>query len=105
MVDIVVKRDGGNHPGDDIIEPLFGNSRAAALSRGRAELDARAGGKIETRIEVPFERGRRSGQLIEAHDPDSGTLYRGKIIEIRIAASLPVLTHSLTLERKGGFAV
>ena len=39
MIDIIVQRAAGDRPGSDIVEPLLG-SVPAALSRGRAEIDA-----------------------------------------------------------------
>ena len=47
-ITIEVLRGSGDRPGGEISEPLIGNSREAAIARGRAELDATAQQIIST---------------------------------------------------------
>lgn len=82
MVHIVVKRGAGQHPGEEIVDPLL-STVPAALSRGRAELDRQGSGAQEVTLTVPFIAGRRHGQTEAVHDIQSGRVYTGKITGLR----------------------
>jgi hypothetical protein len=98
MVDLTVIRGAGAHPGEDIVDPLV-TTVPCALSRGRAELDARASGATLVTITTAYVAGRRLGQLIEAHDVESGVVYRGKIVGLAHRLESPARTTEVTLER------
>lgn len=99
-VSIEVYRGAGDRPGGEIVEPLLGNSTAAALSRGRAELDASAHPRMTTQLELVAPRlDLRLGDLIAVSDPAQGREWRGKIVGIQHASAPGTAPTTLTLER------
>lgn len=82
-MDIYVHRYTGNTPGDDIIEPLLGESIAAALARGRNELDTQAEGVQSTNITGRYVSAARLGLLVAFDDVDVGGTVKAKITGIR----------------------
>lgn len=90
-MDIVVIRGEGDHPGDDIVEPLLSDVNAA-LSRGRAELDQGALAD-EQELEISFQDV-RLGQLIQIADSSLGN-WKGKIT---------AMSHSVTFDDDGNLS-
>ena len=83
-VTVEVYRGAGDRTGAEISEPLLGSSTAAALSRGRAELDASAHPRLTTTLELVAPRlDLRLGELIAVSDPAQGREWRGKIVGIK----------------------
>lgn len=85
MVDLVVRRNGGANPGDDIVDPLIA-SDAVAIARGRNELDARAQGFTPVTLRVLQRSGLQPGQLMESNDSYQGKSYRAKIKRVTYRA-------------------
>lgn len=80
MISIVVQRGEGDLPGEDIVEPLL-TSIPAALSRGRAELDAgEDAGRVS--IECRYQVTARPGQLIRIVDARQGESWLGQIVAV-----------------------
>lgn len=79
MVDLVCIRGEGDHPGQDLIEPLLSDI-SAALERGRVELDEGALAD-EISIETPV-LDRRLGEIVQVADSMLGT-WRGKITSVK----------------------
>lgn len=88
MVDIVVVRGEGTSPGDDISEPLL-TDLAAALSRGRAELDQ--GALADAPALTIKLRDVRLGDIVEVDDSALG-IWRGKVTSVG---------HSVTVDNDG----
>ena len=88
MVDIVVIRGEGTSPGDDIRDVLL-TDLAAALSRGRAELDQGALADAPV-LEVRL-RDVRLGQTIQVDDAALG-VWRGKVTGV---------VHSIRVDDSG----
>ena len=84
MIDVTVVRFTGDKPGEDIIDPLL-STEAAAIARGRAELNKRSLSEQRRIYDVDFRTGIRKGQVVEVFDEAAGKLVRGKISEIQIA--------------------
>ena len=78
MTDLVVVRFLGDKEGDDIVDELL-STDAAALSRGRAELDLRSTAQVDRTVRVPYEIGIELGQTVEVTDELQGQTYIGKI--------------------------
>lgn len=77
-MDILCIRGMGDHPGEDIVEPLL-SEIAPALSRGRAELDQ---GTLSDQQELTvILHDYRLGSLMEVDDSELG-LWKGKIIGV-----------------------
>lgn len=87
MTDLVVVRFLGDKEGDDIVDELLATD-AAALSRGRAELDLRATAPVERTIRVPYEAGIELGQTAEVTDELQGETYIGKIDSLNYSSQL-----------------
>ena len=81
MTDVVVIRGLGDRPGDDIVEPLLATT-AAALSRGRAEMDSRSTAQSEKQVTIPYTAGLRNGMTVQISDILQGATYIGKITAI-----------------------
>lgn len=90
-MDIVCIRGDGDHPGDDITESLL-SSVAAALSRGRAELDDGALSDQQS-IETPL-LDLRLGQTLAVDDSVLGH-WQGKITS---------LSHSVSIDDQGNLS-
>ena len=101
MTDIIVQRGGGTHRGDDIIDPLL-CTEAAAIERGRVEIDAATQSSIE-RIEHEYTAGAMPGDLIVFADAWRGKPWRGKVTGVRhrieLTSDAPVLMTELTVEK------
>ena len=97
-IDIIVIRDPGDRCGEDIIEPLLG-SQAAAINRGRNELDDKAHPKTPVRVQSLFRTGVRSGQLAEVHNELEGTVARGKITSIQHTVSGGSAVTEVTVDK------
>lgn len=102
MTDLVVVRFLGDKEGDDIVEALL-STDAAALSRGRAELDNRATAKLERRIDVPYEAGLELGELAEVTDQLQGETYKGKIIALDYKMELAEAVVEIRMEVNSAF--
>ena len=99
-VTVEVYRGPGDRPGAEIVEPLLGSSTAAALSRGRAGLDASAHPRLETTLELVAPRlDLHLGDLIAVSDPAQGHEWRGKIVGIQHATAPGTAPTTLTVER------
>jgi len=96
-VDIIVQRGTGDHPGEDIIDPLI-SEISVALSRGQVEIDKVAKG-IPVTLSVRFRSGIRTGQLIEVVDSLQGAAWRGKITGVEHGVEGPVLLSTLQVVR------
>lgn len=83
MVDIIVRRNGGTRPGDDIIDPLIATD-AVAVQRGRNELDERARAFTPVTATIINRTGLLPGQLAEVNDSYQGRSYRAKIKGVRL---------------------
>ncbi len=102
MVDLVVIRGAGDRQGDDIVEALL-STTAAALNRGRNELDRRATGKDSLTYTVVFRTGILLGQLVEVDDILLGASFRAKVTAVRHIINQTSATTQLTLERLSRF--
>lgn len=81
MVDLIVRRNSGASPGDDIVDPLIA-SDAVALVRGRNELDASAQGYTPVTLRVMQRPGLQPGQMHEVHDSYQGKSYRARVTRV-----------------------
>lgn len=102
MVDIVVIRGAGDKQGDDIVDALL-STTAAAINRGRNELDRRSTGKDSLTYTVIFRTGLLLGQLVEVDDILLGASFRAKVTGIRHVINQTSATTQLTLERLSRF--
>lgn len=66
MITIIVERSPADRTGDDIVEPLL-TSEAAALERGRNEIDASATDRTVVTVTGPHRRWVQAGSLVEYH--------------------------------------
>lgn len=98
-VSIEVYRGAGENRGDDIVEPLLGDSVVAALARGRAEMDDSARPRSSVTLTTPFLPHARSGLLVEVPDPLSGTTWRGRIVGVQHKIDPPTRITELRVER------
>lgn len=96
MTDLIVIRFLGDKEGDDIIDELL-STDAAALSRGRAELDQRATAQVERVVTVPYEAGVELGQTVQISDTLQGQTYIGKVTGLDYANELASALLSVTL--------
>lgn len=101
-IDIIVIRGPGDRQGDDIVDGLITTS-AAAINRGRNELDRRATGKDNLTYTVVFRTGLLLGQLVEVDDILLGASFRAKVTAIRHVISQTNATTQLSLERLSKF--
>jgi hypothetical protein len=90
-MDITVIRGEGDHPGDDVVDPLMA-TLDAALSRGRAELDEGALSDQQELTTVMTDL--RLGQTIEVDDAVLGR-WRGKLTS---------LSHSVQVDDQGNLS-
>ncbi|MBF0612589.1 MAG: hypothetical protein HQL55_15810 [Magnetococcales bacterium] len=95
--EIVCQRGQGDHPGEDISDPLLATTQAK-LSRGRAEIDA-GEALQEISITCIHRPGILPGHLVEVHDALMGQTWRGKITSVSHAAEGPKLTTALEILR------
>lgn len=102
MVDIIVRRNGGHNPGDDIVDPLIATV-AIALVRGRNELDARAAGKSPVILGAVPRAGLLPGQVIEVNDALQGRTYRARIVSVSYRKVLARSRCVLSVERVSEF--
>ena len=96
MTDLVVVRFLGDKDGDDIVEELL-STDAAALSRGRAEMDLRSTAQVEKTVDVVYTAGLENGQTVEISDELQGETYIGKIIGLDYSMALASAIISVTL--------
>lgn len=96
MLDITVQREAGDVPSTDLVEPLLG-SVPAALSRGRAEIDA-AHSVYKLKLTTTFQGLVRLGQLVDVEDSLRGHISRGKVVGIEHVAAEGALLSHLDLE-------
>ena len=81
-MNIVTYRYSGNVAAPTIVEPLLGESIAAALQRGRNELDVRAEGLQTSSTVTRYLAGLELGKLVSFDDTDKGTVEIGKVVGI-----------------------
>ncbi len=94
---IEVYRGSGLVQGPDVTDPLIG-SELCALSRGRAELDARAHARTRVALTILHRPGLRLGQIVRA-SVFGEPWWSGMITGIRhVLDGGRVLTH-LTLDK------
>lgn len=99
-ISVEVYRGHGNRRGDEVSDPLIGDSLPAALARGRGELDASASARITTTLELVAPRmDLRLGDLVAVTDAAQGQSWRGKIVGIQHTCSLGAAPTTLTIER------
>lgn len=97
---IEVYRGAGDRPGDAIRDDLLGDSLAAAIARGRGELDAHAQAHITSSLELVAPRlDLRLGDLIAVADPEQGAPWRGKIVGIKHQMTLGQPPTTISVER------
>lgn len=96
MTDLVVVRFLGDKEGDDIIDELL-STDAAALSRGRAELDFQSTAQVQRSLEIPYEAGLSNGQMVEVTDELQGETYYGKITGLDYRNELAQATVVMSL--------
>jgi len=100
MISIVVYRGAGDRDGGEISAPLLGDSLLAAMSRGRAELDASAHQRQQTTLELVEPRlDLVLGQLIAVSDPAQGERWIGKIVGIAHSPLAGESPTTITVER------
>lgn len=77
MISITAIRGAGDHPGDDIVEPLL-STQAAALERARVELDK---GALQSpiRIECRYQSALEAGDLVQVSDAALGEVYKATV--------------------------
>ena len=94
--EIICQRGAGDHPGEDISDPLLADT-LAKLSRGRAEIDS---GEVlqEVSLTCLHRPGLLPGHLVEVHDALMGQTWRGKVTGVTHAAG-PRLTTTLEILR------
>jgi len=98
-IEIEAARNTGTHRAQDIIDPLIG-SIPCALSRAKAELDARANRITIITLSVIPNANYRNGQLIEIRDANQGRPWKGKITAIRHRQPTPATPETeLTIAR------
>lgn len=99
-ITIEVLRAPGDRHGGEINEPLIGESRAAAIARGQAELDTSAQQTIATTLELIRPRlDLTLGALIRASDPTQGATWTGRIVGIQHDGSAGAVPTTITVER------
>jgi len=96
VTDLIVVRFLGDKEGDDIVDELLATD-AAALSRGRAELDLRSTAQSERTIRVPYQAGLETGQTIEVTDELQGSTYLGKITGLQYSRELASAEVEITM--------
>jgi len=66
MISIIVERSPADRTGPDIVDPLL-TSDAAALERGRVEIDANGSDRNLVTVSGPHRRWIKPGTLMEYH--------------------------------------
>lgn len=104
MIDIIVIRCAGTHPGEDVVDALITNT-SVALERGRHEINENSGTRPTT-LHTKYRSGVRLGQMVEVHDALQGRVWRGKIAGISHKARGASLFTDLDIvrPREGGCA-
>ncbi len=102
MIDLIVQRAPADLQGNDIVDPLLA-TQAAALRRGRNELDAKATAKTENRYQIIYRSGIRGGQLVQVIDDFRGTSFKAKVIGIHHNVSGGQAVSDLTIEKVSDF--
>jgi hypothetical protein len=94
---IEVYRGLGTREGAPVIEPLLSDD--ALIQRGTAEMDANAHAFNRVEMDVVFRPGIRLGDLVEASDPSTASVYRAKVTGIQITVSEAAIEMRLNLEQ------
>lgn len=97
MIDIIVQRDAGDRPGEDVVDGLLG-SLPAAIARGRAELDEQARLLQPVTAETLFRVGLRLGHTVRFQDELRGT-WTGKLSRITHRGVRGKVTTTLGFKR------
>lgn len=102
MIDIIVIRCSGDHPGEDVIDPLI-TSVGVALARGRYEINEHSGMR-PTKLRTAYRDTVRLGDIVEVHDALQGASWRGKVSGISHKSIGPSLYTDLDIlrPREGG---
>ena len=97
-IDITVLRGVGLVQGDDIVDPLL-STLAAALARGRHELNETSTGLVDRDLEVPFTAGIEVGEIAHIVDDFLVEEYVGRIenIDISVKSNPPSAVMQLKL--------
>lgn len=66
MISIIAERSPADRTGDDIVDPLL-TSEAAALERGRNEIDAGSTDRSLVTVNGPHRRWIQPGALVKCH--------------------------------------
>ncbi|MFC7422046.1 hypothetical protein ACFQNF_19490 [Iodobacter arcticus] len=96
MIEATVQRGAGDVLGKEIIDPLIGSVQAA-ISRGRAEIDASCSVR-KLRLTTTYQACVRIGQLLDVKDSLRGHIARGKVVGIEHIASEGMLLSHLDVE-------
>ncbi len=102
MIDLIVQRSPADSQGNDIVDSLL-TTQAAALRRGRNELDAKATAKTENRYQIIYRSGIRGGQLVQVIDDFRGTSFKAKVIGIHHSVSGGQALTDITIEKVSDF--
>jgi len=97
VIDIIVIRNDGDRPGDDVVDGLIG-SLPVALARGQAELDERGQRMKDQTIEGVHRDGVRLGQLLRVNDAVHGS-FASKSTGIAHRAQGGRVTSTLQVRR------
>ncbi|MGD9948920.1 MAG: hypothetical protein AB7U29_10630 [Desulfobulbus sp.] len=101
MISIIVERAPADRTGDDIVDPLL-TTEAAALERGRNEIDAQCSDRTIVSVSGPHRRWIQPGSLVEYHGRRStwsGIITRCAITVNRDGDNFTV-DRSLEMERE-----
>lgn len=101
-ISIIVRRGTGQHPGQDIFDPLI-STTAVALARGRNELDEQGSGLQPVELTIPFRPGLRNGQVVRVEEELFGTHWYGKIVSLSHSVQAGEITATLQLRRPTDF--
>lgn len=100
MISIIVERPPANRTGPDITDPLL-VTEAAALERGRTEIDANCSDRATVSVSGPHRRWVRPGALVEFHGRRS--TWRGIVTRCALTITRDgdnfTATRSLEIER------
>lgn len=80
MIDIIVQRDDGDFPGEDVQDPLL-CELSVALQRGRNLIDSNSRLQ-EVEIEAVLRPSTARGSIAEVHDALRGKTLKGKIVGV-----------------------
>lgn len=101
MIRVTVKREPGDRPGPDIVDPLIG-SEAVAVERGRKEIDTNCSSRQIVTMRILPRAGLRVNRLIEVQSIKEPP-WRGLITEITYSAAggtSPSATMTIKVERE-----